>query len=409
MLVARGAAAARRPRDGVPRSRDRRAGRQRPARAVRLLPRDAGVPAADRRRRDHVRVQPSLEVPSLDARAGDRFCAARRCRRRFTWSPASSMGGAPLAGPAERAAARPADSAARRQLRRRRRSSVEPPGMTVEEWLARHGQGRDAARVAVGAAGRGRAEPVARRGRRRRRSCGCSPRCSRPILGSALVLPLNPLHEMYAVPARDFIGRTAARCDVSAGARHIGGGRVDGVDVRGEPLTAGAVVAAVPWFALRGLFGAVAARRAADDLAAAAGDGVEADRDGESLVRPAGDGRSLRRTARAGRCSGCSTSGVAFGESASHLSLVVERRRPLVGEDQRGAVALAAREVAAALPARAMQWPIRAHRHPREAGDVLAGARRAAAPGHADRPSRACSSPATGSTPGFRAQSRARW
>ena len=49
--VARGAAAAWRTGDRVPRPRDRRARRQRPARALRLLPRDVQLPAPHRRRR----------------------------------------------------------------------------------------------------------------------------------------------------------------------------------------------------------------------------------------------------------------------------------------------------------------------------------------------------------------------
>ena len=74
---ARRAAAARRPRHGVPRSRDRRARRQRPARDVRLLPRDVRAARRVGARATSIVSQRSRCRISM-TRAAARCCAARR-------------------------------------------------------------------------------------------------------------------------------------------------------------------------------------------------------------------------------------------------------------------------------------------------------------------------------------------
>ena len=93
---------------------------------------------------------------------------------------------------------------------------------------------------------------------------------------------------------------------------------------------------------------------------------------------------------------------------ASHLSLVSSGADATWSAlDDDALIALAAREVAEAIPGRAGRGAPPRHRHPREARDVLAGARPAGPARRARRPSTACFSPATGSTPAFPAQSRA--
>src|SRR5215475_2174826 len=68
---------------------------------------------------------------------------------------------------------------------------------------------------------------------------------------AALGLPLVPLDQMYAEPARRFIEshggdvRTHSLAHVL-----IEGGVLKGVDVRGDFVAARSVIAAVPWFAL---------------------------------------------------------------------------------------------------------------------------------------------------------------
>ena len=97
-----------------------------------------------------------------------------------------------------------------------------------------------------------------------------------------------------------------------------------------------------------------------------------------------------------------------FGEAASHLSLVASGADALVGADTATLVALAAREVAAAIPGARDAVLQARHRHPREARDLLPGARINRRARASTRPSTGSSSPATGSKPVFRAQSRAR-
>ena len=78
---------------------------------------------------------------------------------------------------------------------------------------------------------------------------------------AALGLPLTPLDEMYALPARDYLERRGGEVRVGSPARIRGlpgsappspvarqGGPV--VEVRGEALRCDAVICAVPWFAL---------------------------------------------------------------------------------------------------------------------------------------------------------------
>jgi squalene-associated FAD-dependent desaturase len=92
---------------------------------------------------------------------------------------------------------------------------------------------------------------------------------------ASLGMTATPLDEMYAEPARAFIEARGGEVRVNALARvAIRGGRVESVTVRGEALPpASAVVVAVPWFGLGGLFqdpeGALAPL-----LAAAAGTGA---------------------------------------------------------------------------------------------------------------------------------------
>ena len=111
---------------------------------------------------------------------------------------------------------------------------------------------------------------------------------------------------------------------------------------------------------------------------------------------------------RAGRCSGCSTSGAC---SASRRRTC--RSSPAAPTRWRRSTTADARCAGGARSGRrdsrrARRAPRPRHRHPREARDVLGGAGPAAAPGRHD-PGRAASfSPATGSTPDYRRQSRAR-
>jgi hydroxysqualene dehydroxylase len=143
---------------------------------------------------------------------------------------------------------------ARRELKRTGSVTAEPDG-TVAEWLEAHGQ-RGRLRdwlwepLAVAAlnqsVNQAAAAPFVRV---LAEMFGPDPRAA------ALVLPAAPLHEMYAEPARAFIEARGGSVRTNALARVIvEGDAVRGVDVRGERIDASRVIAAVPWFALRALF-----------------------------------------------------------------------------------------------------------------------------------------------------------
>jgi hypothetical protein len=73
-------------------------------------------------------------------------------------------------------------------------------------------------------------------------------------LSAAILLPAKPLHLMYAEPARDFIERGGGAVRTGASAR-ITIGRKPEVEASGERWSPDAVIAAVPWFAVRDVMG----------------------------------------------------------------------------------------------------------------------------------------------------------
>ncbi len=72
---------------------------------------------------------------------------------------------------------------------------------------------------------------------------------------ASLVMPVVPLDELYAEPARAWLEHRGNEVRVNAPARvEIAGDRVTGVRVRGEHMAAPVVVSTVPWHALGALF-----------------------------------------------------------------------------------------------------------------------------------------------------------
>jgi squalene-associated FAD-dependent desaturase len=122
---------------------------------------------------------------------------------------------------------------------------------TVDAWLARHGQPERLRRMlweplAVAALNQdvriASATPFLRV---LAQMFGPDPRAA------ALGLPLVPLDQMYAEPARRFIESHGGTVRTHSLAHIlIDDGRVRGVDVRGDAIPATRVIAAVPWFAL---------------------------------------------------------------------------------------------------------------------------------------------------------------
>jgi zeta-carotene desaturase len=310
---------------------------------------------------DRVRAQPSLELVCYDR---NRQRSVLRCPR--LPAPLHLLAGV-LRWPAipwiDRLNALRLGSpilAARRQLQTSQAVSLQPRGLTVQQWLDLHRQGATLQEwlwhpLAVAALNQ-RPGDAAADAFVRILAAMFAPDPS----AAAVVLPLRPLHEMYAEPARDFILRHGGDVRTSALARvQIDSGRVKAVEVRGEPLAAGAVIAAVPWFGLRPLFGASPPPALQPVLEAAAGMGsmpivtvnLWYDRPVMHEAFAGLPGRTMQWVF---------DKRIAFGGTASHLSLVSSGAIDIVAMTNDELSALAAREVEASLPGAQGQRPIRA-------------------------------------------------
>jgi hydroxysqualene dehydroxylase len=299
---------------------------------------------------DNIRMQPSMEVVYLDTQ-GRR--SVLRCpplpsplhllAAVLDWDAMpwrDRIGAMKLAGPLRRA---------RAELRRSGTVSADPSG-TVSEWLIAHGQ-RHKLRawlwepLAVAALNQSPDEAAA------------APfvRVLAEMFGpdptaASLVLPTKPLHEMYAEPAREFIRAQGGDVRVNALARVVvEHGRVRAVDVRGERIEASRVIVAIPWFALRSLFGPAPPPELAPLLSGAAAMAsmpivtVNLWYDRRVMDEPfvGLPGREMQWVF---------DKRLAFGGHASHLSLVSSgaTRLTTLGADE--LTALAAREMEQALP-----------------------------------------------------------
>jgi len=295
----------------------------------------------------NVRVQTTLEVPYLDPQG------RRSVLRCPPWpSPLHLLGGVlgwdALRWPERLQVLRvaPALLGARKAVAR---GDVDRSTGTVAGWLDRHGQtGRlrkwlwEPLAVAAlnQAPGEAAAAPfVTVLGH----MFGPDPR------SASMALPLRPLHEMYALPAQRYVEERRGEVRLNSLARvRVEGNRAVGVDVRGERVDAPAVIAAVPWFGLASLFQGELGPLAGVVTAASAMDSKpivtvnlwydRAVMDDPFVGLPGGQMHWVFDKRQA------------FGERASHLSLVASGADDLVALDQEALVSLAAREVAAAIP-----------------------------------------------------------
>ena len=310
---------------------------------------------------DRVRAQPALELVCFDR---ERRRSIFRCPPLpapahllagiLTWSAIpwrERLGALRLAGPL---------LGARRQLRTSQSVAVEPRGVTVQEWLDHHRQGGTLQEwlwhpLAVAALNQQPADA----------SADAFVRILAEMFApdpsaAAVVLPVRPLHEMYAEPARAFITAGGGEVRTSALARvQIRSGRIDSVDVRGELFPAPAVVAAVPWFGLRALFGPAPAAELEAVLGCVAGMApmpivtvnLWYDRPVMSEAFVGLPGRTMQWVF---------DKRIAFGGTASHLSLVASGATAIVGATNDALTDLAAREVEASLPGARGIWPTHA-------------------------------------------------
>jgi squalene-associated FAD-dependent desaturase len=308
----------------------------------------------------NVRAQRSLELVCYDKEGGRHVL---RCPR--LPAPLHLLGGVLKWGPIplrERLAAmRVAGpiAAARRQVAATGIVSVEPPGATVQDWLTHHRQGSVLQEwlwhpLAVAALN----QPP------EHASADAFVRILAEMFApdpaaAAVLLPIRPLHEMYAEPARRYVEARGGEVRTGALARaSVRGGRVE-VDVRGERVAARTVIVAVPWFALRTLFGGTAPVELARIVAAA----------GRMEPMPIVTvnlwyDRPVMDEAFAGlpgrHMQWVFDKRQAFGGTASHLSLVSSGATAIVKQGNEELAALAAREVSASLPGARGLEPLRA-------------------------------------------------
>jgi squalene-associated FAD-dependent desaturase len=241
--------------------------------------------------------------------------------------------------------------AARRALTRRGNvNGAVAADVTVAQWLKRHGQSDVLTAwlwepLTVAALNQAPAEAAAQPFVRvLAEMFGPDP------AAAAVFLPIRPLDDMYAAPARTFIERRGGEVLTGAPARICAShNAVVGVDVRGERIAAAQVISSAPWSAMRTLFGGTVPGALAPIVAAAAA--VESKPivtvnlwyDREVMADPfvGLPGRAMQWVF---------DKRLAFGSEASHLSLVASGADALTGERSNDLVAAAAREVAAALP-----------------------------------------------------------
>ncbi len=299
---------------------------------------------------DRVRVQPSLAVPYID-RAGRR--SVLHCPRLpsplhllagvllwsgIPWRDRASV--LKLAAPLRRA---------RLELERTGSVTVDPAD-TVADWLIAHGQ-RETLRewlwepLAVAALNQSPAVAAAAPFVRvLAQMFGPDPR------DSALVLPIRPLHEMYAEPARAFIESRGGNVRVNALARVvIEDGQVSAIDIRGERIVTQHVISAVPWFDLARLFTPAPPR----ELAALVASASRMESMPIVTVNLWYDGRVMDEAfiGLPGReMQWVFDKRIAFGRDASHLSLVSSGATRLASMSRDELTVLAAQEVEEALP-----------------------------------------------------------
>jgi zeta-carotene desaturase len=128
-------------------------------------------------------------------------------------------------------------------------------GETVEQWLIQNGQTARVREMLW--------EPLALAALNQSVREAAAPPFAR-VLGemfggdskdAALGLPLCPLDELYADPARRFIESCHGEVRIGSPARvFLDGDRVGHVETRGERLHAGATIVAAPWYALVDIF-----------------------------------------------------------------------------------------------------------------------------------------------------------
>jgi len=168
---------------------------------------------------------------------------------------------------------------------------------------------------------------------------------------AAIGLPMKPLDQLYAEPARRSLEDAGHQVRVGAPARLlVDKARAVGVEIEGERIIAGRVVSSVPWFAFPAFAASIPALA---DLSASAGAmraspivtvNLWLDRAVTDAPFVGLPGRTFQWVFDKGRL---------FGEAWSHLSLTASGAEDIVGWTNDALIAHARRELAEALPAAA--------------------------------------------------------
>jgi squalene-associated FAD-dependent desaturase len=168
---------------------------------------------------------------------------------------------------------------------------------------------------------------------------------------AAIGLPVKPLDQLYAEPARRWLEDGGHQLRIGAPARLlVDGARAVGVEIDGERMVAGHVVSSVPWFAFPAFAASVPALA---DLSTSAGAmraspivtvNLWLDRAVTDAPFVGLPGRTFQWVFDKGRL---------FGEAWSHLSLTSSGAEDIVGWTNDALIAHARRELAEALPAAA--------------------------------------------------------
>lgn len=167
---------------------------------------------------------------------------------------------------------------------------------------------------------------------------------------AALVLPAVPLDELYAEPARAWLQARGSEVRTRAVARVVvEHDRVVGVDVRGERLNAAAVICASPWTALGEIFQPAPASLASTLEAAAATAASPIVTVNLWYDRPVLDGMLIGLPGRVFQW--VFDKARLLRRERSHLSLVSSGAADVVRRGNDELIAIAAREVAEAIPA----------------------------------------------------------
>jgi predicted NAD/FAD-dependent oxidoreductase len=166
---------------------------------------------------------------------------------------------------------------------------------------------------------------------------------------SAIAMPVTPLTDMYAEPARRFIEARGGVVHLSSAARvTIDEARLTGVDAGGQRVDAAFVISAVPWFALEGLF---AGNTSALAPVLAAAKGTRASpivTVNLWLDRPVLEGPFVGLPGRTFQW--VFDKRQVFGDSARHLTFVSSGAEAVVAQSNEALARLALAELRAALP-----------------------------------------------------------